>query len=211
MAPAATKQFFMRPMTLQDVPVMSVWFERLTDLSLFDSQSSLPANVQSVEKDWEKAVSGDEPRRSFWFGIEDADAELVGVAGIESVSFVNGDCVLPIILASHVRARGLGIRIAALLIDMAFNQLRLNRVTTYYRSDNKATEKLITALGFTQEGRMRNARFAGGRYHDQVVVGLLVDEWPDLRKTLVKRLDATIELQLGRPGQAAKPWPARPV
>lgn len=207
MAGQAAETFFMRPMAPEDIVTLSLWFERLADLTLFDSQSTLPVNEDILKKDWEKAISGNLPRSSFWFGIEDTAGTLVGLAGIEAISYINGDCVLPIILASKNRQQGLGLQIAAMLIDMAFDELRLNRVTTYYRADNKATKKLITALGFTQEGCMRQAQYSRGNYHDQIVVGLLASEWNGQRAQVSKRTSDTVKLRFGREDRSSEPWP----
>ena len=206
-----TSQFYMRPMTMDDVPAVAGWFEQLSDHSLFDSRTGVPANAASIEKDWQDAINGAEPRKSFWFSVDDKKGNLAGIAGLENVSYINGDGVLPLILETRQRRKGLGVRIVAMMLDMAFDQLRLNRVTTFYRADNSASAKLITGMGFVEEGRMRQARYAGGRYHDQVFVGMLADEWPDLRANLAKSLDASVALHFGRPHQASEPWPARPV
>ena len=207
MAGKTTIHFCMRPMTIDDVPVMSLWFEQAADLSLFDSQSSLPVSRQSVEKDWEKTLAAGLPRGSYWFGVEDEQGELAGIAGLEGINYVNGDCVFPIFLATHVRRIGLGIQVAAMLLDMAFSQLRLNRVTTFYRSDNQATKKLVRSLGFTKEGSMRNARFVGGQYYDQIVVGLLAEEWPARRAALIERTGRELQLRLGCATPETNPWP----
>lgn len=207
MASAAKKQFFMRPMNGDDLATLALWFEQICDLTLFDSQSTLPVNEKILQKDWEREISGGQPRNCYWFGIDDQEGELVGLAGIDSISYINGDCVLPIILTRKVRHQGLGLQIAAMLIDMAFDELRLHRITTYFRSDNEASRKLVTSLGFAEEGRLRQARFSAGRYHDQVVVGLLASEWHDQRPAVIKRANGNITLRFGRGDSAGVPWP----
>jgi RimJ/RimL family protein N-acetyltransferase len=204
-----TSQFYMRPMTMDDVPTIAGWFEQLADHSLFDSRAGLPANAASIEKDWQKSINGAEPRTSFWFSVDDAQSNLAAIVGLENVSYINGDGVLPLILASQERSKGLGIRIVAMVLDMAFDQLRLNRVTTFYRADNAASAKLINGIGFVEEGRMRQARYAGGHYHDQIFVGMLAQEWPEHRANLVQSLNSAVDLHFGRAGQKPKAWPAR--
>ncbi len=203
----AKHKFYMRPMEHDDIPSVALWLEELEDLTLFDSQSSLPVNRDLVRRDWKKTVSGSMKRNCYWFAIESGDGELVGVAGIDAISNVNGDCVLPIILTRDVRQKGLGVRIAGMLIDMAFGELRLHRITTYYRADNIATQNLVKALGFQVEGRLRQARFAHGRYYDQIAVGLLASEWKQTRPTIAGELGGGVELRFGRIGSQTRAWP----
>ena len=207
MANPPAQQFYMRPMDVDDISVLALWFERLSDLTLFDSQSTLPVSKEVLQKDWERTITGSLPGNCFWYSIENKAGELAGLAGIDSVSYTNGDCVLPIILSSKMRHQGLGVQIAAMLIDMAFNELRLNRITTYYRADNQVTRKLVASLGFNEEGCLRQARFNHGRYYDQMVVGLLASEWQNSRSSLVNRINDKIELRFGRGESAGNPWP----
>ncbi len=207
MANQAAKQFYMRPMEVDDIAVLALWFERLSDLTLFDSQSTLPVNKEILHKDWERAITGNLPRSCFWYSIENEQEELIGLAGIEAISHTNGDCVLPIILSREMRHQGLGMQIAAMLIDMAFSELRMNRITTYYRADNEVTRNLVASLGFHEEGRMRQARFSGGQYFDQMVVGLLASDWQDGRSAVVNKKNDNIELRFGRDARSSNPWP----
>jgi hypothetical protein len=91
------------------------------------------------------------------------------------------------------------------MLDMAFDRLRLRRVTTYFRSDNLRTERLTTRAGFQQEGRIREAWFVDGRHLDCILVGLLREEWLAHRDALRAELAGPIEVVLGRPGIAPGP------
>ena len=42
---------------------------------------------------------------------------------------------------------------------------------------NEASRRIWEGLGFTEEGRFREAGFHGGEYHDVVFYGVLEDEW----------------------------------
>ena len=74
------------------------------------------------------------------------------------------------------------------LIDLAFNQLRLHRLSTVYRANNTASQQLVSLVGFAQEGRVREGWYANGQHHDIVHVGLLKSEWPGKRQVVKERL-----------------------
>jgi RimJ/RimL family protein N-acetyltransferase len=88
-----------------------------------------------------------------------ADGSPVAIGGLQSVNYIHGDAVLPILVKKSARGHGLGMQIAFLLLDIAFDRLRLRRVTTYFRSDNQRSERLTRRAGFVQEGLLREAWF----------------------------------------------------
>lgn len=203
------QHYCMRPMELEDIDTVSTWFEHLADLSIFDRNTPVPTNKHIVIENWKEILTTSEPRTGYWFGIEDTDQNLVGIGGVENINYVNGDAILALFLADKARRKGVARLVTGVLLDLAFDQLRLNRVTSYYRQDNEATDRLTTALGFVKEGVKRKGWFSGGQYLDVITVGILVPEWHDARKAIVAKLDNKTKIQFGRPPWAAKLWPEK--
>lgn len=189
-------QFTMRPMTLDDIGTVADWLQDVDDLSLFDRSMAVPPSQDAVRESWKADLAVAKFPTAYWFVMENSDREPVAIGGLQSVNYVHGDAVLPILVSKAARGNGVGLRIAVVLLDLAFNRLRLRRMTTFFRSDNLRTERLTTRLGFRQEGRMRAAWFANGRFLDCVVVGLLRDEWHSRRATLSAELDNSIAVVL---------------
>jgi RimJ/RimL family protein N-acetyltransferase len=133
--------------------------------------------------------------------IESHERAPVGIGGLQSVNYVHGDATLPILVSKPARGEGLGLRIAVIMLDMAFDRLRLRRVTTFFRSDNLRTERLTRRVGFRSEGRLREAWLVGGQFLDCIVVGLLRDEWYARRDALRAELDSSVEVVLGSEGR----------
>lgn len=75
------------------------------------------------------------------------------------------------------RGRGLGRAATALGLAHAFNDLNLHRLELRVRLDNLPALKVYQALGFQQEGRLRGTLYKGGRWHDQVIMGLLAEDY----------------------------------
>ena len=185
-------------MSIGDLDTLSHWFEHLEDLSLFDRNMPLPLNSDDLRKAWKKSLRGASSGKSYWFGISDADGELVGIIGLDDINYVHGDGVFAFYLDESVRRKGIGIRAAAMLIDIAFGQLRLNRITSYFRSDNEATKALTNTLRFAQEGVIRQGWFAGGKHHDVIVIGLLASDWANSCDKLRDALADGPKIKLGR-------------
>jgi RimJ/RimL family protein N-acetyltransferase len=191
-----SSQFTMRPMTLDDIETVAVWLQDVDDLSLFDRNMAVPPSQDTVRDSWKADLAIAKFPSAYWFVLESYDREPVAIGGLQSVNYVHGDAVLPILVSKAARGKGLGLRAAMILLDLAFDRLRLRRVTTFFRSDNLRTERLTRRVGFQQEGRMREAWFADGQFLDCMVVGLLRDEWHSRRKTLNAELDNSITVVL---------------
>lgn len=78
--------------------------------------------------------------------------------------------------------RGLMTRAAAALLDHAFGALGLGRVAIVTMAGNERSAAVARRLGFVEEGRIRSARPVGGRRQDDVVWGILPDEWAERRR-----------------------------
>jgi RimJ/RimL family protein N-acetyltransferase len=209
MSPLAAKQFVMRPMNMDDVETVTEWLQDIDDLSLFDRSLTVPLGKEAVRDGWKADLAGAKCPTAYWFIVETGDRTPVALAGLQAINYVHGDAVLPILVVESARGQGLGLRIAALLLDVAFDRLRLRRVTTFFRADNLRTERLTRRAGFQVEGRMREAWFVGGRHLDAVVVGLLREEWHARREALRAELGGDVAIVFGRPGAGPTPRPHR--
>lgn len=207
MADEAKRIYCIRPLEKTDIPTVAQWFVDLDDLASFDRSARVPLNLSASEEAWADVVGHAGKDGKCWFAIDDAASDMVGIVGLESISAVNRDAVIPLYVAKSVRRRGVGIRAVALILDLGFRQLGLNRVTSYYRADNEASRSLTTRTGFTIEGCMREAWFHDGRHVDMVVVGLLKSEWMDRRAALAAELGPETTVTFGRNASSGWSWP----
>jgi ribosomal-protein-serine acetyltransferase len=63
------------------------------------------------------------------------------------------------------------------LLDYAFNDLKLNRVDIYCAAENAKSRAVAERLGFTHEGTLREAQWVRERFVDLAVYGILASEW----------------------------------
>ena len=202
--------FTLRPLEKADIAVASCWFQDVADLACFDRSARAPLNSAATEQAWEAAVDAAGGMRQCWFAIAADGGELAGIAGLEAISPVNRDAVIALFIGKERRRQGIGIRSMALVLDFAFRQLGLNRVTSYYREDNTRTRNLTEQLGFETEGRMRRAWFAEGQCFDMVAVGILREEWDAHREGLARKLKADLVVCFGSEETPGWVWPPCP-
>jgi RimJ/RimL family protein N-acetyltransferase len=74
-------------------------------------------------------------------------------------------------------SKGYGSEAAALIIKYGFEQLNLHRINSGVLSFNDRSIRMHLKLGFREEGRRREIIFRNGAYCDEVMFGLLREEW----------------------------------
>lgn len=76
--------------------------------------------------------------------------------------------------------KGMGRRLGWAALRYAFQHLKLHKICGQALAYNEPSISFHRALGFQQEGRLRDQHFDGQNYHDVLCFGLLSSEWqPD--------------------------------
>ena len=79
------------------------------------------------------------------------------------------------------QGKGYGTEAMKLLLGYGFNTLNLNRLDLKVNDFNSRAIKCYQNLGFVEEGRMREASFVNGKYHDQILMSILRKEWKNTK------------------------------
>lgn len=206
-ASSEQRVFRMRPIEISDAKTVADWYQQIEDISIFDRQVPLPLNHADVMTLVKSLISDQEKEKCRWFVAETNDGAAIGMAGLESINLLHGHAILPLFIDNAWRRSGVGIRMACMMVDLAFKQLRLHRVATVYRADNASSEALLSRLGFRSEGVARQSWFSHGQYFDLKNVGLLLGEWEQARKNLRTQLSSNVTIELGPRATVVWRWP----
>ncbi|WP_170384517.1 GNAT family N-acetyltransferase [Ruegeria atlantica] len=199
--------FKLRPLEKADLEVITPWFQDIEDLARFDRTSRTPWNLSQTEEVWSDAFNTSSGNGKCWFVVESDKGKILGLIGLDAISPINRDAVVAMFVDKSARRLGIAIRAVALVVDFAFRQLGVNRVTSYYRNDNHISRDLVARLGCQVEGTMRQAWFADGKFHDMIVVGLLQKDWMERRAVLAKELCPETIVSFGSEGSTNWSWP----
>jgi diamine N-acetyltransferase len=77
--------------------------------------------------------------------------------------------------------KGYGTEAMTLMLKHGFESLNLHRIMLKVYADNPRAIRCYEKAGYVHEGRMRQARYWNGKYHDILIMGVLKEEW-DQRK-----------------------------
>ena len=111
--------------------------------------------------------------------VETRTDALAGSALLWGIDPHNRNAHIGLSLLPAVRGRGLGADVVAVLCDYGFSILGLHRLQIETSVDNPAMRRVAERAGFRQEGVHREAYWTAGRFVDDVLFGLLADEWAD--------------------------------
>lgn len=106
-----------------------------------------------------------------------ADNTLVGDALLWDIDVHNRTAHLGMSLRPTMRGRGLGTDVVRVLCRYGFETRGLHRLQIETLADNVPMLRAGTKVGFTHDGTLRGAAWVNGQFVDEVVLGLLAEEW----------------------------------
>ncbi|WP_328439183.1 GNAT family N-acetyltransferase [Streptomyces sp. NBC_00444] len=105
---------------------------------------------------------------------------LIGTATLWGIDTHNRSAHVGLGLLPSARGKGYGTDVVAVLCHYGFVVRSLHRLQIETLSDNVAMLRSAERNGFVREGALRSAAWVMGEFLDEVLLGLLVQEWkPD--------------------------------
>jgi RimJ/RimL family protein N-acetyltransferase len=117
------------------------------------------------------------PNDTFRFQIENIDGTLVGTLNTHSCDLHHGTFSYGVAVASEYQRRGYASEAILLVLRYFFSELRYQKATAYVYSFNEPSIALHERLGFQREGCVRRRIYTQGRYWDELIFGITVEEW----------------------------------
>ncbi len=105
----------------------------------------------------------------------------------------DGVGVLSWVTYAPYRGRGIASRAVSLLVEWAFDELRLRRVEAEVNPLNRASLRTAHSAGLRREGLLRGNTTLAGEVHDTVLLGRLADDPPPgTRESFTALLDSSL-------------------
>jgi RimJ/RimL family protein N-acetyltransferase len=124
---------------------------------------------------WYEHVSSD-PNPLHW-AIE-IQGRFAGTARLHSLDEVDRRARYAVgLLDRNLLGKSVGRRITRLVLRFGFEQLGLHRIDLRVLAFNERAIRCYLRCGFTEEGRERKAAYVGDEWHDDVIMGILDEEF----------------------------------
>ncbi|MGW2719959.1 GNAT family N-acetyltransferase [Streptomyces sp. NPDC001492] len=121
----------------------------------------------------------DTNERSVKFSVVELEGDtLVGTATLWGIDNHNRSAHLGLGLLPACRGKGYGTDVVAVLCHYGFVVRGLHRLQIETLADNAAMLRSAERNGFVREGVLRSSAWVMGEFLDEVLLGLLVQDWP---------------------------------
>ncbi|MFZ0168390.1 MAG: GNAT family protein [Candidatus Dormiibacterota bacterium] len=160
----------------EDADLFSHWSEDGEYRRLADTEAPRPLSAEYFR---DRDQAADPAADMIEFRIRTLeDDRLVGYVAIFTIEWHNGNGWIAVGIGDPAdRGRGFGKEAVSLALRYAFHELGLQRLSLDVIADNRPAIELYRALGFQEEGRMRERVHRDGSTADLIYMGLLRREW----------------------------------
>jgi ribosomal-protein-serine acetyltransferase len=141
-------------------------------LPWLDSTQTVEDTRNFIKDSLQQFAANEGFQAGIWYG-----RAIAGVIGYHRIDWLNRQVEIGYWLGKEYQGKGLMTEACRALIDHAFNELRLNRVTIRCAVGNTRSCAIPERLGFTREGVIAQGEWLYDHYVDLVVYGMLASEW----------------------------------
>jgi len=175
------KLVLLRPVQKSDITYFLKWFN---DPEIIQYQGMYLPMTEMAEQKYIEDLGTSRDRIDALFVIEataSAKSKPIGDIGLHRIHPKDHNATLGITIGDkEYWSKGFGTEAAQLIIKYGFEQLNLHRISSSVFSFNEHSIKMHQKIGFSLEGRRREVFFKNGDYCDEVMFGLLREDWKKL-------------------------------
>ena len=167
------KNIILREQREEDAEFFAFWFNQ-PDI-MFKCGFEKTVDEEKIKKDINIYHKQED---SLWFTITDLNGNIIGETGLLRM-FPAWHCTdLSIIIPDpKMQHKGYGTEAIRMMIDMAFSQYEMNRISIGVVGLNTNALAFYNKIGFKQEGIQEQGYFYNNEYSDFIMMRILRSEW----------------------------------
>ncbi|PXW89195.1 spermine/spermidine N-acetyltransferase [Streptohalobacillus salinus] len=163
-------QVNLRPFESEDIEDLKAWYNDPVTLQMI---GHTPKNTTELEA----MVTAMRQTEAVILVIETRQGEKLGWIHLTSIHYKHGRAEIGIVLDTAHQGKGHGEAAMLQMLNIAFNQLRLNKVYLTTRGVNEKAKALYEKLGFHLEGTFKDHCYVDGKYYDTYFMSLFDADW----------------------------------
>ncbi len=170
-----------RDYTTDDIAAV---FDYVKDPVYWQYQRSEAPTAEQIKTliEWVVREQSAAPRLLYFLAAARRDTgEVVGEAVLKIVNPADRQGELGFGVVPRYWKHGYGTEIGHAVLDAAFGQFKLHRVSGQSSPDNKSSIRVMQKLGMAREGLLRDVHYGRGKWWSSVVYGLLEAEHAKFR------------------------------
>ncbi len=177
-----TKRLGLRPLLLEDARGYWNWFND-EEICKFNSHHKIPMTLQDAEE-YIKQSSG--KNSLIVLAIEELSAQKhIGNISLQNIDYLNRSAEMAFMIGNRESwGKSYATEAGAALLKHAFFTLNLHRVYLGTAENNIGMQHVAAKLGFTLEGRRKEALFKDNQYRDILEYGILKRDFEGIEKNV---------------------------
>jgi len=165
-----------RPVERTDLELVQKWYN--DDEVMFWGSGAKPDMMVSMDYLEDVWFEESFTEYSVRMMIETEQAIPIGIIGFKDMDFQERSCRMLIFIGEKdYWGKGYGTDVIKGFLKYLFNRWNLHRVEADTWDGNDRAIETYKKCGFVEEGRLRKARYVDGEYRDEVVFGILKEEF----------------------------------
>lgn len=179
--PIKTRRLQVRDYVVGDAPTV---FGYVNDAAYWQYQRSEPPTSQQIDTliKWVVSEQATKPRLAYFLAAARNDTgEIVGEAVLKVTNPAERQAELGFGVAPRFWKQGYATEIAGAILDVAFNKLKIHRVSGQCSPENKGSIRVMQKLGMAREGLLRDVHYARGKWWSTVIYAVLDHEYAKIR------------------------------
>ncbi len=153
-----------------------------------DIKLPFPADAmrERIERDAKRRLdSAPELQHNAWLAVESlASGALVGSVTVHGTDTRHRHFEYGIAIFRAAQGNGFAREAVALALRYYFRELGYHRANATVYEFNNPSLALHRSLGFREEGRLRQSLFTNGQFYDELLFGMLAEEFGPLESSL---------------------------
>jgi len=139
-----------------------------------------PLNQEEAVEFFKKFLKPWSGNENEWLGIcveHKSEKVNIGAISFRFQSIESAVVEIGYRLHTEFQGNGFAIEAVAALVNFIFTRLQVHKIIALCDPDNQSSYKLMEKLGMQREGLLRQHFKIGDHWTDELVYGLLADEW----------------------------------
>ncbi|MCM3490030.1 GNAT family N-acetyltransferase [Alkalihalophilus marmarensis] len=132
--------------------------------------TSFPQSDKKIEDKINRWIRGNDQKH---FKISDAQEEIIGLAQVFNLDFINRKAQIGILIKQKHTSKGYGKLTLKALINFCFYELNLHKIEVEILEYNEASMQLFIKNGFILEGTLKESAFKNGNYVNVNILSLI--------------------------------------
>lgn len=166
----------LRPVRRGDYEQLYAWRTDIATWMDTSAYAPVPWTFEAFTEYYDRIIR--EAKEALDWAVE-VDGTLVGRCGMFDFNDLSRHAEVGLSYGPEHRGKGYGRDTLRVLLRYAFVYRNLHRVHLETTATNTAALRCYAAVGFVEEGRLREHAYVDGRYVDMVVMSVLRSEWAE--------------------------------